>query len=415
MPEGKAEGASWPGRRWGTEEASLYLLAFVMQLGMGILAPVLPDIQATFAVTAAQVGLAIAAFGLARLVLDLPVGMLLGRVRPLWLFAVGSLTIALGGLLGSFAVTFPLVIAARALMGAGSAFYLMCAQYRVGQLSTDANRGRLLGNFQAAMLAGASFSPAIGGAVAVAFGWRASFAFGAITAFAGLVTVLLTQRGSTARVAAPKPAAGRERAAEPGLDRRGWMTVLTANLVTALLMVHIGGFQNVVVPLIGGIRVGLDAATIGLAVGLSSFLRFGTSILGGRLADRYGRRWVLIPGLLIVGAGVLGFNYVTTLGGYLAAMLFMSLGRFGNSIPTTVIMDQTPRRTWGRAIGLNRFTGDFGVVLGPLALGWLVDHYGFAAAVYAMAAAVWAVTLLAAVAIREAPRGRLSVPSDDED
>jgi MFS family permease len=392
-----------------SQEAALYLMAFLMQLGMGIMAPVLPEVKSTFGVSTAEVSMTISAFGLARLALDLPTGALVDRVRPFWLFLAGTFVIAAGGVVGWWAPSFPAVIAARGLMGAGSAVCLMTSQYTLSRVATPGNRGRILGMYQSAMLAGMSFSPAIGGAVAVAAGWRSSFLFCTFAGLLALASVVVTQRSG--RVAAPLATVGKKQVAtetEQKLSQRAVASILVADVVTVALFVHASGFGNTMVPLIGGVQLGLDAATIGVAITLGTALRFVVSILGGELSDRHGRRAVLVPGLGLLALGTLGFAVVDDLPTYIMMLLFMALGRFGNSLPTTIIVDHAPPRFWGRAMGTNRFIGDLGIVIGPITLGWLVDAYGYGAATYAVSGLVLFAMLLCIVFLRDVPRAKMT-------
>jgi MFS family permease len=74
-------------------------------------------------------------------------------------------------------------------------------------------------------------------------------------------------------------------------------------------------------------------------------------------------------------------------------------------VPGTLLADAIPRERAGEASGINYLVQDLGSVLGPVAIGWLLDLAGYPAAV-ALAAAP---ALAAAVAIA-ATRNPLSVP-----
>ncbi|MHB1417732.1 MAG: MFS transporter [Chloroflexota bacterium] len=388
------------------QEVALYLLAFFMQLGMGIMAPVLPEIKETFGVSTAEVALTISAFNFARVVLDLPMGLLLDRFRPFVLLLIGTSIIAAGGVLGSVAPTFALIIGARALLGAGSAICMMTGQYSLSKFTTRNNRGRLFGNWGASLLAGSSLSPVIGGVIAALVGWRASFAFTACAAFLAFASVAITQRrasglpSETAKAKQDAPKAPRP------VTRQSLVAFILMDLVTFTFFFQISGFQNTVAPLIGGVVLGLDAAFIGLAFTFATGLRFGVAVVGGRISDRYGRLFVLVPGLVVMGFGILAFNYANSPLTYVAVLMLMASGRTGNSVPTTVLVDHLPARLWGRAMGINRFIGDLGGMIGPLALGWIIDSRGYADSVLVTACLVWATGLMVVLFVREAPRAR---------
>lgn len=393
-----------PWHKVQSEAAALYLMAFLMQLGLGIMGPVLPEVKRAFGVTTAEVSLTVSAFGLARLVLDIPTGYLVDRVRPFHLFLAGTAVIVAGGLAGWLAADFGWLIVARGLMGAGSAVCMMTAQYTLSGIAGPGSRGRILGMYQAALLGGLSLSPAIGGALAVSFGWRSSFLFCAVAGLFAFASVVSTQRPRVEAAATGRKAKAAHGDAQSRFTRRGQINVALVDLVTVALFLHASGFYSTVVPLIGGIRLGLDAGSIGLAIAVTTALRFFLSILGGEASDRFGRRAVLLPGLFLVGLGSVGFNFATDMPTYMLAMVVMAVGRFGNSLPVTIIIDNTPAHLWGKAMATNRFLGDLGVVIGPVMLGWLVDNVGYEASAYVAAGIVWLAMVLSIVGFRELPR-----------
>ncbi|MBI4506278.1 MAG: MFS transporter, partial [Chloroflexi bacterium] len=66
-----------------------YVMGFLAQLGMGIVAPVLPVLQRDFGLSVGEVTLVFALFGVARLVSDVPVGHLADRVPRALLLLTG--------------------------------------------------------------------------------------------------------------------------------------------------------------------------------------------------------------------------------------------------------------------------------------------------------------------------------------
>ena len=165
--------------------------------------------------------------------------------------------------------------------------------------------------------------------------------------------------------------------------------LIVANFVTFVLSFSMSGFQNTVIPLFAGSVLGLKAGAIGLALGVSTVLRFVMSLVGGEVSDRYGRRAILVPGLIVIGIGILMFNAVTDLRGFWVAMLVLSVGRFGNNVPATVLADHTPSSRWNLLMGFNRAVGDLGLVLGPVAVGLLLQAFGYGPTTILSAAMLW--------------------------
>jgi MFS family permease len=56
----------------------------------------------------------------------------------------------------------------------------------------------------------------------------------------------------------------------------------------------------------------------------------------------------------------------------------LAAGRFGNSMPIAMLSDYAPPSRLGRLVAMNRFVADLGLVIGPIAVGLLIDVSGFA-------------------------------------
>lgn len=67
---------------------------------------------------------------------------------------------------------------------------------------------------------------------------------------------------------------------------------------------------------------------------------------------------------------------------------------FAGVAPGAIVADVAPRRT-GTAIGVYRFAGDVGFVLGPVVAGVTADTFGFGAAFLVLAAPLVLVFLFA--------------------
>lgn len=363
----------------------LFIIGFSVQLGMGIVAPVLPDIMRDFSLGAFQAGMVITAFGLARLITDVPLGLLLDRMNRTYLLICGALLIVLGSLAAGLSQDYSVLLIARFVMGVGSAFCTVTALFILSKVAGGGSRGKAIGAYQAAMLGGNSFSPAVGGIIAAAGGWRASFLFCAATGGVALLLILFASRRGVFRFipATQKP---RVMQAITAKGRQIPWNVVAIDFTTFMLFFSLNGFNNGMVPLFGGSELGIGSATLGLILGVGSLVRFAVTLGSGYASDRYGRKVVIVPGMLLLAAGTIGFTLVDDLPGFLLCLALLSLGGFGNSVPTTMVVDAVGAGRVGLAISTNRCIGDAGVLLGPAMLGWIVDRAGFSAAAAATAA-----------------------------
>ena len=120
----------------------------------------------------------------------------------------------------------------------------------------------------------------------------------------------------------------------------------------------------------------LSKYEIGLVLGAFGFSMAITHIPAGRLADRIGRR----P--LLIGAWVLGLFSALIMGLAFALPLFL-IGLFGYGLTAFVASPLSSyvtaaRGKWpvGTALSFSTATFAMGMVLGPVTGGWIGDHYG---------------------------------------
>ncbi|MBK8766158.1 MAG: MFS transporter [Burkholderiaceae bacterium] len=124
----------------------------VNQLGFGALIPVLPLYAQAFGVPASAIGTTIAVYGLARMLSALPAGRLadlLGRRQSM---AIGGLICTLGNLWCALAGSFPEFVMARFVAGVGAGWVQAAGMIVLADISTPAQRGRMMSIYQGAFL-----------------------------------------------------------------------------------------------------------------------------------------------------------------------------------------------------------------------------------------------------------------------
>ncbi len=123
-------------RAFPSEKLGLYVVIFLANLGWGVMPPILSTIQAEFDITLTQVALANSAFGVSRLLLDVPIGALMNRVDQRLLGFLGALMISAGSLLCAIAADFNTLLVGRLLNGAGAAIIQVAGLVWISQMST---------------------------------------------------------------------------------------------------------------------------------------------------------------------------------------------------------------------------------------------------------------------------------------
>ena len=149
----------------------------------------------------------------------------------------------------------------------------------------------------------------------------------------------------------------------------------------ALILVNQLGF-GLITPVLPSFArsFGLDASSIGLVIGIYGFARVLANVPAGQLAERGGRRKVLIIGTIITSVSSALMATATDLPQLLLYRLLSGLGAAtvltGGQI---MVGDIAPPATRGRMMSLYQGFFLVGVGLGPTPGGILADHFGLRA------------------------------------
>jgi DHA1 family multidrug resistance protein-like MFS transporter len=359
----------------------------VVMMGQGIISPVLPLYAQSFDVDTAMIGLTIAIFGAARLIVNLPAGFLSERYgRRLLLFGGPAVT-ALGSLGGGLAPDFWWLLASRFVAGAGSAMYMTGAMILLTDITSDENRGRLMSIYQGSLLAGVSIGPAVGGFVAEGFGLDAPFYLVAALAAAAMLWSFGRMPETVPQAASqPPPAAAAEaRPPPPPLGARGSILSLLARpdfllvcmLSMSIFLTRTGG-RLTLLPLVGENRLGMSPGELGLVFTMMTALNLATLMPAGTMIDRMGRKAVIVPSALVTGFALVLFAVSGEVWVFVVAAILHGLGTgIVGPAPAAYVADIAPPGMRGVSMGLYRTFGDLGFVIGPILLGFLADVTSF--------------------------------------
>jgi DHA1 family multidrug resistance protein-like MFS transporter len=352
------------------------VLVGVNQLGFGAMVPSLPLYANSFGVSASAIGLAVAAYGLARFVAILPGGQLAdswGR-RPV--LAIGGLISAIGSFWCAEAHSFVEFILARVVAGAGAGIILTIGQIVLADISSPDRRGRNIATYQAAFLFGFGVGPFPGGLLASAHGLAAPFL---MTGVASLLTTAIAWFLVSETRSARTSAAASDKADEIPfirqmldlLSHRGFLLVSLISLMNAV--VRTGGLFALI-PLLATATLGLSVAEIGFAMMVSGIFGFVAAYPAGWLADQIGRKAVIVPSTVLTGMSMVLFCYAPSYAWFIAASIVWSVAAsISSSAPAAYVADTAPAGMNASAMTAYRMTADAGYVIGPPGLGLLAD------------------------------------------
>lgn len=341
---------------------------------MGMVAPVLSLYAKSFGVAEWAVGLIITAFGVGRLLVDLPAGLMAERYGRRLFVWLGPAVVGIASLGAALATDFWLLVFFRFVQGLGSGMYMTVATVVCADLAAPGQRARIMALYQTALLVGAGLGPAVGGVMADHFGYQSPFwlsmAIGMGAALYAFLSFEETRRPSA-----------------PGVHHdhsfRAFTPLLRNPTIVVALLINLGAFMTrsaglwQMLPLSANERFGFDAGSIGLGMTVMTLANLAVLPFTGRLVDRFGTvrcivaaTLVTVAALVVAGTGLQPWTFWAAM-----ATLGAATGMQGPAIATYSV-DHAPGGRFGPAMGLLRFAGDVGFVLGPLALGAAVDLTG---------------------------------------
>ncbi|HET7246797.1 MAG TPA: MFS transporter [Streptosporangiaceae bacterium] len=365
-----------PFRDLPREVPILTAISFTVALGFGIVAPDIPAFARHFGVSTAAAASVVSAFALMRIIGALPAGRLADRFGQPVVMATGIAIVAVSSIVAGFSNSFAELIILRGAGGVGSAMFGVSGQTLLLVSVPNEQRGRASGLFAAGFLVGGISGPAVGGVIA-AWSERAPFIiYGCMLIIPAIIAGAVLHDRSRQR-----PEAGRPRRAVAeiaGALRDGaYRAAAAANLGDGFAVI---GVRSAIVPLF--VRDVLHRSAIWTGAGflVVAALNAGVLLPAGRLADRFGRRPVIVGGCVTSASGLVLLALLPGVGGYLTALAVLGAGSGLLDVGPAAMLGDILKGQGGTVVATYQMAGDIGAVSGPVTAGYLVDVSSYGAA-----------------------------------
>ena len=358
--------------------ATVIALAFVVMVGTGLTLPILPLYARSFDVGYGATGVLIGAYAAARLAADLGSGLVVRRFGERRSAASGLVLVAASAAATGLAPTFPAAVGFWAVSGVGSAVVFSAMYSHVIKLAPPGGMGRTLSLLYGAFNLGVVAGGFLSGVIAFALGLAAPLFVmaGAALVAAGLYLRYLPDVEPPADTEVKPETHGRVTTGLRAVLRRpGFAMVLVTNLAYLWM---IAAVVDTLLPLYAGEEIGMSTVGIGVVLALLIAAEFVVLYPAGAIADRRGRKVVMVPALaaLAVATAAIGWTESAVVFGVAAALLGVTSG-FAGVPPAAMLADVVPRAESPVAVGVFRFAGDLGFMLGPLVAGFVAGAAGF--------------------------------------
>ncbi len=351
----------------------LVAAAFVIAIGFGLVAPVLPAYARSFDVGVAAASVVVSAFAFFRLLFAPVGGALVSRLGERPIYLSGLLIVAASSLATAFADSYWQLLLFRGLGGIGSTMFTVSAMALLVRLAPPTIRGRVSSAYASSFLIGGMVGPLAGGALA-SLGLRVPFIVYAVALVIAAATVAIRLSGASLRP-------------DPGASVNPPMLLREALASPAYRASLASGFANgwsnfgVRVAILPQFAVAVHNETwvAGLALAVAAVGTALTLQVAGRLADQIGRRPLVIAGLAItaIGLGLIGLSGDLLVLLVLSAVSGLGAGLVNPGQQATVADLVGSDRSGGTVLAAFQMAQDSGAIVGPILIGLFADAFGF--------------------------------------
>ncbi len=362
--------------------------AFVFSAGLGAILPIIAPFAVEQGATLAMAGLIAAMLPVGQILADLPAGALASKLGDRMAMLLAGSLAALAFLGAALSPSLLTLGAAVLLVGAANAVFHLARHSYLTAVTPACQRARVLSTLGGVHRIGQFAGPFAGALVTLAGDTRAVFLVAVATSVAATVTVLLA-KPKPADEGMPEPGSSAGAPAGPGPTLLGILVehrrMFWSLGLVALLVGGIRGARQQVIPLWGE-HIGLDPTTISLIFGLAGGVDMLLFYPAGKVMDRFGRLWLGVPAMLMLGAAMaLVPTTATALGLSAVGILLGFANGLGSGIMMTISSDVSPAEGRPQFLGIWRLITDLGMGAGPLML-------SAGAGLGSLAAGIWAVS-----------------------
>jgi DHA1 family tetracycline resistance protein-like MFS transporter len=345
--------------------AVLWLTVFVDQLGFGIVVPFLPLYADKLGASGFEVGLALAVYSLAQMLVSQRWGRFSDRIGRRPVIVAGAIGTCAGFVVLATATSLPMLFVGRAILGSFG-IGMQTAQAWVADTTPPEDRGRALALLGAAAGLGFVLGPAIGALGILAGGMRLPFFLaGGFAAINAVLTRTVLPRST------PIAPIGRATKAE------GWRAIAPC-LVVAFVLTYAFSGVEATFALFTKDALGFAPQDNGWLFGALGLIAVATQVFAMRWLSAHVREAARVAlGLVILGAGVGAMPSATSLATLLPPLALLAIG-YAIVSPSLAawVSRRAPADRQGELLGLTQSTSALARVAGPGIGGWLFDHVG---------------------------------------
>jgi len=357
---------------WSRDFVINLLVAHLLLAGFFSLFMVVPGFIDKLGGKEWEIGVIIATFGLA--------GVIFRPMAGKWILKSGPKRVIMFGILifvGTTVLYIPLpsewwIVPVRMAQGVGLAIAPVATSTVVANLAPESRRGEGMSYMGNSISIAQLYAPPIGFFIADSFSFSLAFIVASAVALVSFF-VCLTMSDSRTRMPIT-PQNENEMSEAPFISRAAIFPTLIF-LTYAFTMAPVSTF----LPMLSDVRE--LSVNPGFYFTILSGMTMLTTLLSGRIADKFGRSAVIIPGLTLVSIAMFMLSGSFTSAMFFGAAFFHGVG-YGLIYPgiNSLVIDRVPANERGSAIGTLQQAWDIGASGGNFIVGPIIGALGVGSA-----------------------------------
>jgi MFS family permease len=374
-------------------------LLFALNVAIGFSAqfitPLFPLYLEGLGASEMEIGLVLSLASILGTALMIPSGLLMNRIGKKKTLLVSVILAMLPPLLISFMNDWRWVTPLYMVYSSSFSFFIVSRMAMISESATPGNRATLFAVMNLTWPIGGLIAPTLSGFLVENFGWAPIFQVTTLIMATSLIPTLKLEEPTAPVIEEQIPAK------RLSILDREYLPFMTLIFLFQFLAGMMEGMISTVLPLFLKNQIMISESRIGLFFTASSLLILVIQIPSGRLADRYGRKRVMVLSLLpiplLLGAWLFVDDWLLLLVLYAAVNGFRSM-TWPSSL--ALLADFIPSELMGSAMGVRMTSMRLGNTVAPILAGYLYSSVGFRSPFLASAVFV-VLSIVVALAFKE--------------
>ena len=374
-------------------------LLFALNIAIGFstqfISPLFPLYLEGLGASEMEIGLVLSLASISATALMIPSGLLMNRIGKKRTLLVSVVLAALPPLLISFMDDWRWVTPLYMVFSGSFSFFIVSRMAMISESATPKNRATLFAVMNLAWPIGGIVAPTLSGFLVENFGWAPIFQVTTLIMATSLIPTLRLEEPAAPVIEEQVPVK------RPSILDREYLPFMTLIFLFQFLAGMVEGTISTVLPLFLKNQIMISESLIGLFFTASSLLILVIQIPSGRLADRYGRKRVIVMSLLpiplLLGAWLFVDDWLLLLVIY---AVFNGLRSMTWPSSLALLADIIPSELMGSAMGIRMTSMRLGSTVAPVLAGYLYSSVGYRSPFLASAVLV-ALSIVVALAFKE--------------